>query len=169
MKIDLSIARGLDYYTGTVFETFLTGYESMGSICSGGSYDDLASHYSKKKLPGVGISIGLTRLYTQLEEAGLFRFPVENHLQVLVLPFPATMEAGIKLVQTLRNEGIIAQIYLESGKMGKKFTYADKLQAPYVVVVGESELQEGKYMLRDMATGDQTAMTLEELAARLKD
>lgn len=168
MKIDLSIARGLDYYTGTVFETFLTGYESMGSICSGGSYDDLASHYSKKKLPGVGISIGLTRLYTQLEEAGLFRFPVENHLEVLVLPFPVTMEAGIKLVQTLRNEGIIAQIYLESGKMGKKFTYADKLHAPYVVVVGESELQEGKYMFRDMATGDQTAMTLDELTTKLK-
>lgn len=169
MTIDLSIARGLDYYTGTVFETFLTGYESMGSVCSGGSYDDLASHYSKKKLPGVGISIGLTRLYTQLEEAGLLRFPVENHIKALVIPFPATMKAAITLVQTLRNAGIISQIYLEKGKMGKKFTYADKLEAPYVIVVGESELQEGKYTLRDMATGEQEILTHNEIMAILRN
>ncbi len=168
IALDLKIARGLDYYTGTVYETFLTGYESIGSVCSGGAYENLASNYTTQKLPGVGISIGLSRLYYQLNEVGLLKFPIENHLKALIVPMGTAESDCIILAQKLRQAGIITQVYLEGGKTGKKFNYADKLNVPWVVVVGEEEINEGKYSLRNMENGEQEKLSLNELIEKLK-
>lgn len=167
--IDLSITRGLDYYTGSVFETFLKGYESIGSICSGGRYDDLASNFTKEKLPGIGMSIGLTRLFYQLKEADLLHLEAEPYLKCLILPMgKEDLSYGIELVDVLREAGITAQIYLESGKLKKKFSYADKLGVPYVLIIGESERTEGKVSVKDMRTGEQKAISKDDLIQDLK-
>lgn len=168
IALDLKIARGLDYYTGTVYETFLTGYESIGSVCSGGAYENLASNYTTQKLPGVGISIGLSRLYYQLNEVRLLKFPIENHLKALIVPMGTAESDCIILAQKLRQADIITQVYLEGGKTGKKFNYADKLNVPWVVVVGEEEINEGKYSLRNMENGEQEKLSLNELIEKLK-
>ncbi len=162
-KVDLTIARGLDYYTGTVYETFLDKYPSIGSVCSGGRYDDLASYYTKQKLPGVGISIGLTRLFYQLMEAKIISPEDASLTQVLIIPMEGYLDEGIKLGANLRDIGINTQVYLEETKLGKKFNYGDKLKIPYVIVVGEEEKKSGVYPLRDMKTGEQEMYKLEDL------
>ena len=167
-KIDLTIARGLDYYTGTVYETFLDDYPSIGSVCSGGRYDDLASYYTKQKLPGVGISIGFTRLFYQLMEANLIEEKEGSLTKVLIIPMEGYTDNGIKAANDLRTAGIYSQVYLESGKIGKKFNYADKLDIPFVVVIGEEESKNNVYSLRNMKTGEQENVSMEKLIESLK-
>ena len=167
-KIDLTIARGLDYYTGTIYETFLDDYPSIGSVCSGGRYDDLASYYTKQKLPGVGISIGFTRLFYQLREANLIEDKESSLTKVLIIPMEGYTDNGIKAANDLRKADIYSQVYLESGKIGKKFNYADKLDIPYVVVIGEEEANNNVYSLRNMKTGEQENVSIEKLIQCLK-
>ena len=166
--IDLTIARGLDYYTGTVYETFLNDYPNIGSICSGGRYEDLAGFYTKQKLPGVGISIGLTRLFYQLMEANLIE-TIDNSLtKIIIIPMEECLDKAIEAASTLREHNINTQIYTEKGKMGKKFGYADKQNIPYTLIIGTEEVKENKYTLRDMTTGEQSLLPMEELLLRLK-
>lgn len=168
-QIDLTITRGLDYYTGTVYETFLDDHPEVGSVCSGGRYDDLANHYTKQKLPGVGISIGLTRLYYQLTEGKIIDVEESSLAKVLIIPMDSKLsERAVEIGNTLRTNDIYTQVYLESGKLGKKFNYADRMKVPYVIVVGEEEVKTGKYSLRNMKTGDQESLSIEEIVERLK-
>ena len=168
--LDLTIARGLDYYTGTVYETVLNKYPGIGSVCSGGRYDNLAENYTDKKLPGVGISIGLTRLFYQLREAGLLE--VSNKAtptELLVIPMQDTMAHAMDIATQMRGAGIPTEVYLNEGKMGKKFSYADKLGIPYVVVVGEDEVKSGKFKLKDMRNSEETLLSLDEIICRIKE
>ncbi len=167
-KIDITIARGLDYYTGTVYETLLDDYPGIGSICSGGRYDDLASNYTKEKLPGVGISIGFTRLFSQLLGEGIIKSNEEALSEVLIIPMEGYTEYAVELANQLRTKDINSQVYLESGKMGKKFNYADKLHIPYVIVIGENEVKEEKYSLKNMKTGDQENLDLNKIVEILR-
>lgn len=167
--IDLTIARGLDYYTGTVYETFLNEYSNIGSICSGGRYDDLASFYTKQKLPGVGISIGLTRLFYQLYEAKLIKEEYNSLSKVIVIPMGEYFDKAAETARILREKGINTQVYLEKAKVGKKFSYADKLKIPYAVIIGEEEVEKGLYTLKDMETGMQQTLSLEEMLNVLKN
>ena len=158
-EFDLSIARGLDYYTGTVYETKLNDHPEIGSICSGGRYDDLASYYIKNKLPGVGISIGLTRLFFQLKDAGILKDEDNSLSDCLIIPFEGFMEEAINLTNILRKGGVDAFIYTEEGaKLGKKMKYADNLSIPYTVLIGEDEKKSQKYMLKNMETGNQESL-----------
>ncbi|NLW22677.1 MAG: histidine--tRNA ligase [Tissierellia bacterium] len=166
--IDLTIARGLDYYTGTIYETFLNDHPDIGSICSGGRYDNLAEYYTKQKLPGVGISIGLTRLFYQLRESNLIQFTDDSLTKIIVIPMEGCLDKAIEIANVLRENNINTQIYLEKGKIGKKFGYADKLNIPYALVIGEEEIKVNKYNLRDMKTGEQRLLSKEELISVLK-
>jgi len=166
--IDLTIARGLDYYTGTVYETFLNDYPNIGSICSGGRYDDLAGFYTKQKLPGVGISIGLTRLFYQLNEAKLIKAEDNSLTKVLIIPMDGYVERAVETARLLREKDINTQVYLEDAKIGKKFGYADKLGIPYTIVIGQDEAQNNLYTLKNMKTGEQNQVTLEEVLNILK-
>ncbi|MCK9444377.1 MAG: histidine--tRNA ligase [Tissierellaceae bacterium] len=168
-RIDLPTVRGLDYYTGTVYETYLDNHISIGSICSGGRYDDLASYYTKQRLPGVGISIGLTRLFYQLMEAKIIETAENSLLDVLVIPMDGFLKDSVEKVNVLRKEGIHGQIYLESGKIGKIFGYADKLNIPYVMVIGEEEVKNNTCSLRNMKTGEQESIKLELAIEKLKN
>jgi histidyl-tRNA synthetase len=168
--IDLTISRGLDYYTGTVYETFLNDYPGIGSICSGGRYDNLAEHYTNQKLPGVGISIGLTRLFYQLREAGIVPDSTSSTTtEVIIIPFKGAEDYSIGLGTRLRENGIISELYYEDGKMGKKFTYANKLGIPYAIVIGDDEVQSGRLGLKNMTTGDQTTVSFEEAVVIIKN
>lgn len=162
-KIDLTIARGLDYYTGTVYETILDNYPNIGSVCSGGRYDNLAEYYTNQKLPGVGISIGLTRLFYQLREANILGENASSTLsQALVIPMEECIEEAIKTANNLRKSGIVAELYLEDGKIAKKFGYADKLKIPFVILVGPEEIKENKVTIKSMTSGEQKTVSLEE-------
>ena len=155
-KIDLKISRGLDYYTGTVYETFLNEYPSIGSVCSGGRYDNLAEYYTKQKLPGVGISIGLTRLFYQLNEAGFFKNETSTSItKVLVIPLDNNIDYGISIAKALRDKGVITEIYLEDSKMVKKLGYADKLGIPFAILIGERESLDNTVTIKNMITGEQ--------------
>lgn len=155
-KIDLKISRGLDYYTGTVYETFLNEYPSIGSVCSGGRYDNLAEYYTKQKLPGVGISIGLTRLFYQLNEAGFFKNETSTSItKVLVIPLDNNIDYGISIAKALRDKGVITEIYLEDSKMVKKLGYADKLGIPFAILIGERESLDKTVTIKNMITGEQ--------------
>ncbi len=167
-KLDLTIARGLDYYTGTVYETYLDDYPSIGSVCSGGRYDNLAEYYTKNKLPGVGISIGLTRLFYQLMEAEIIKTSDNSLTRVLIIPMEGYYDEGIKLSSKLRDEGVFTQVYLEDTKLGKKFNYADKLGIPYVIVIGEEEKLSKTYSLKDMKSGNQDTFAYKDLVEKLK-
>lgn len=167
-KVDLTIARGLDYYTGTVYETFLDDYPGIGSICSGGRYDDLAGYYTKQKLPGVGICIGLTRLFYQLKEANLIESKEFSLTKVLIIPMEDCMEYAISLGNKLRRNNINTQIYLEGGKIGKQFNYADKMDIPYVVIVGPDEVKNEMATIKNMKTGEQQMYTLDEIIKIIK-
>ena len=164
--VDLTIARGLDYYTGTVYETTLLDHPEIGSVCSGGRYDNLAGYYIDKQLPGVGISIGLTRLFYVLDEQGLLNPELPSApADALVLPMTESAAPAIALAQQLRSAGIRVQLYGEQKKFKQKMSYADKIGVPYAIFLGEDELNQGKCSVKDMRTGEQKLMTPEEAAA----
>ncbi len=169
-KIDLTIARGLDYYTGTVYETFLNNYRELGSICSGGRYENLAEYYTDKKLPGVGVSIGLTRLFYKLNELGLIKSTKKSISEVIIIPMIENLEEPIKLATELRNLGINTEIYSNNKKLKAKMKYADKLQIPYVIVIGEDEINTNKIKLKNMETGNEEVVELDakKIASKLK-
>lgn len=167
-KIDLSIARGLDYYTGTVYETTFLPKPEIGSICSGGRYDDLAGHFTKKALPGVGMSIGLTRLFYILNEFGYINHEVQNVADVLVIPMTEDVSKATEISTMIRKQGIVTQIYLENKKFKHKISYADKLSIPYVVFIGEDEIASNTLSLKDMRTGEQISATLETVIETVK-
>ena len=163
IMIDLTIARGLDYYTGTVYETFLNDYRELGSVCSGGRYENLAENYTDKKLPGVGISIGLTRLFYKLQELNLIKAEKKSISDVLIIPMVEDLSVPIKVANTLRSNGINTEVYLNNKKLKAKFKYADKLEIPYVVVIGEDEIEKQVVKLKDMKTGEEKEIPLNEI------
>lgn len=167
-EIDLSIARGLDYYTGTVYETFLNDYKSIGSICSGGRYNDLAGYYTDKNLPGVGMSIGLTRLFFILNDIGLIKTDKKSISDVLVVSMVDDLSKSIEVANELRNAGISTEIYFDNKKIKAKFKYADKLNIPYVIVIGEDEIKSGMLTIKNMQEGTQEQMKVEEIIEKLK-
>ena len=168
-KIDLTIARGLDYYTGTVYETNLVGYESIGSVCSGGRYENLAGYYTKKDLPGVGISIGLTRLFYNLKELGLLNNDTAKSIsKVDIVTMGVGIENAIEIANTLRDNNIKTEIYKEEAKTKNKFSYANGLEIPYMIIIGEDEVNKGKYTIKNMITGEQELKTKEEIIEILK-
>ncbi|MBQ6106518.1 MAG: histidine--tRNA ligase [Lachnospiraceae bacterium] len=168
-RIDLTIARGLDYYTGTVFETMLNDYPSMGSICSGGRYDNLADYYTDQKLPGIGISIGLTRLFYQLKENGLVKSNAGSLAKVIVIPMGEDdMNEAIAVAAKVRGEGIPADVYYQQKGMKQKMKYAARLGIPYAAIIGESERAASSVMLKNMATGEQESVPVSKLAERIR-
>jgi len=155
-RIDLSIARGLDYYTGTVYETYLTDYPQVGAVCSGGRYDNLAGYYTDKMLPGVGISIGLTRLFFILQEQSLLSGSVLTApSDVLIIPMSDDISHALALATSMRESGLRVQVYGEEKKFKLKVSYADKLGIPFVVFLGEDEINSGLITVKDMSSGDQ--------------
>ncbi len=167
--VDLTIARGLDYYTGTVYETTMTDHPEIGSICSGGRYDNLAAYYTDKQLPGVGISIGLTRLFYVLNEQGLLNDQLNTApADVLILPMTEDLTPAISLATSLRAAGIRTQLYAEQKKFKAKMNYADKLGVPYVIFLGEDEIREGMVACKDMVTGEQTKAPFAETLQRMQ-
>ncbi len=167
-KLDLTIARGLDYYTGTVYETFLNDYKQIGSVCSGGRYDNLADFYTDKPLPGVGISIGLTRLFYQLNELNLVKVDKTSISDVLVVSMSDDISACLPVASAFRKEGIPTEVYMNNKKMKAKFKYADKLNIPYMAILGEDEVKNGTVSLKNLSTGEQNTMTILEAVQVLK-
>jgi len=166
--VDLTIARGLDYYTGTVYETTLLDHPEIGSVCSGGRYDDLAGYYTEKQLPGVGISIGLTRLFYVLDEQGLLNPELPSApADALVLPM-GEIAPAIALAETLRSAGLRVQLYGEQKKFKQKMAYANKLAVPFAVLLGEDEIAEGMCSVKNMKTGEQVKLTPADAAAHIK-
>lgn len=162
-NIDLTIARGLDYYTGTVYETFLNNYKELGSICSGGRYENLAENYTDKKLPGVGISIGLTRLFYKLNELNIIKAEKKSVSDILIIPLVEDLTIPIKVATELRESGINTEIYLNDKKLKAKFKYADKLQIPFVIIIGEDEIEQNKIKLKNMQTGEEKEIKISNL------
>jgi histidyl-tRNA synthetase len=168
--IDLKIARGLDYYTGTVYETILEDFKSIGSICSGGRYDNLAEYYTKEKLQGVGMSIGITRLFSQLKDIGILK---EENLastltKVLVVPMDEDLDYAINIMNKLREKGIHSEVYLEKTKFGKKLTYANNAGIPYVIIIGEEEIKSGLLTFKNMESGQQEKINVDDIINKLK-
>lgn len=164
IKIDLAITRGLDYYTSTVYETFINGYESIGSVCSGGRYENLASNFTKQNLPGVGMSIGLTRLFYQLQELGLVEEEKSSKIDFLILPMDKEYHFyAIDVLKKLKDQGKKADIFLEDGKFKKKINYADKINAKYAVIIGEEEVSKNQVSIKNMESGEQFNKNIEEL------
>ena len=161
--VDLTIARGLDYYTGTVYETTLLDHPEIGSVCSGGRYDNLAEYYTDKQLPGVGISIGLTRLFYVLGEQGMLNPGLPTApADVLILPMTAELAPAVTLATRLRAAGVRTQLYTEQKKFKAKMSYADKLGVPYVVFLGDDEIAGNVVACKDMASGQQTTLPFDE-------
>ena len=162
-KVDLTIARGLDYYTGTVYETTMLDHPEIGSICSGGRFDNLAEYYTDKKLPGVGISIGLTRLFFVLEDQGYLNDQLNTApADALILPMTEDLSAAIALATQLRSAGVRTQLYGEQKKFKQKMSYADKLGVPYVIFLGEEEIASGVVAVKNMRTGEQVKVSPDE-------
>ena len=167
--VDLTIARGLDYYTGTVYETTLLDHPEIGSVCSGGRYDNLAEFYTDKQLPGVGISIGLTRLFYVLGEQGMLNPELPTApADVLILPMTEDLSSAIALATQLRQAGIRTQLHCEQKKFKAKMSYADKLAIPYVIFLGEDEISAGVVACKDMKSGEQTKLPVSETIDRIK-
>ena len=167
--VDLTIARGLDYYTGTVYETIMLDHPEIGSVCSGGRYDNLAEYYTDRQLPGVGISIGLTRFFYVLSEQGLLsEESVRASCDALVLPMTEDLSAAIAAAAALRREGLRVQLYTEKKKFKAKMNYADKIGVPYVVFLGEDEIAEGVLSVKDMRSGEQRKLSVSETAALIR-
>jgi len=166
--IDLKIARGLDYYTGTVYETFLTGYREIGSVCSGGRYENLAGFYTDKKLPGVGISIGLTRLFYKLQELDLLDKTKTSIADVLVMSMDEQIDDCLELATYFRSNNVNTEVYFANKKFKAKMKYANRLQVPYIVIMGEEERNQGKCTLKNMVTGEQELVSKEEVVERIK-
>lgn len=162
-NVDLTIARGLDYYTGTVYETFLNDYRELGSVCSGGRYENLAEYYTSKNLPGVGVSIGLTRLFSKLNELNIIKADKKSVAEILIIPMVEDLKEPIKLATKLRNAGINTEIYLNEKKIKAKFKYADKLEIPYVIVIGEDEIKENVVTIKNMKTGEEVKASNNEI------
>ena len=166
--VDLAIARGLDYYTGTVYETTMLDHPEIGSICSGGRYDNLAEYYTDKQLPGVGISIGLTRLFFVLQDQGYLNEDLNAApADVLILPMTDDLGPAIELATYLRSGNLQVQIYAEQKKFKQKMAYANKLGFPYVAILGEDEIRQGKVALKDMRTGEQQLLTQKEVQGEI--
>ena len=167
--VDLTIARGLDYYTGTVYETAMLDHPEIGSICSGGRYDNLAEYYTDKQLPGVGISIGLTRLFYVLEEQGYLndRLPTAP-ADALILPMTDDLAPSIAFATQLREAGVRAQLYTEQKKFKQKMSYADRLGVPYVVFLGEDEVNQNAVSVKDMTSGEQRTLPAGEAVALIR-
>ena len=166
--VDLTIARGLDYYTGTVYETTLLDHPEIGSVCSGGRYDNLAGYYIEKQLPGVGISIGLTRLFYVLDEQGLLNPSIPSApADALVLPMTSDPAPAIALAETLRGYGLKVQLYGEQKKFKQKMAYADKLGVPFAVLLGEDEIAENMCSVKNMRTGEQVKLSASDAAAHI--
>ncbi len=159
--IDLTIARGLDYYTGTVYETFLNDYRELGSVCSGGRYENLAENYTDKKLPGVGVSIGLTRLFYKLNELNIIKADKKSISDILIIPMTENMSVPLEIGTELRKLKVNTEIYLNNKKIKAKMKYADKLEIPYVVVIGDNEIETSKVKVKEMATGKETECELD--------
>lgn len=167
-NVDLTIARGLDYYTGTVYETFLNEYKQIGSVCSGGRYDNLAENYTNKSLPGVGISIGLTRLFYQLNELKSIKVEKESISDVLVISTSEDVSKCLLVANIFRENGIDTEVYVNNKKLKSKFKYADKLKIPYVAIIGEDEIKNDKVSLKNLSTGEQNIGTVVEIVEILK-
>lgn len=168
--VDLTIARGLDYYTGTVYETLMINHPEIGSICSGGRYDNLAEYYTDKILPGVGISIGLTRLFFILNEQGMLNEERNTApADVLLLPMVEDLSPAVELATRFRNAGVRVQLYGEQKKFKAKMNYADKIGVPYVVFLGEDEIRDGVVACKDMKSGEQTKLGFEETLQRVQN
>ena len=166
--VDLTIARGLDYYTGTVYETTLLDHPEIGSVCSGGRYDNLAEYYTDRQLPGVGISIGLTRLFYVLGDQGLLNPQLPTApADVLILPMTQDLTPAIRLATRLRSAGVRTQLYTEQKKFKAKMNYADKLGVPYVVFLGDDEIAAGLVACKDMTSGEQTKLSFEDTLSRI--
>lgn len=166
--VDLTIARGLDYYTGTVYETALLDHPEIGSICSGGRYDNLAEYYTDRQLPGVGISIGLTRLFYVLGEQGMLSGEVPTApADVLILPMTEDLTAAVSLATELRARGLRTQLYAEAKKFKAKMNYADKLGVPFVLFLGEDEVNAGVVSCKNMKTGEQEKLSSADAAKRI--
>ena len=161
-KVDLTISRGLDYYTGTVYETFLNDYRAIGSVCSGGRYENLAEYYTDKKLPGVGISIGFTRLFYVLNEKNAIKADKDSISEVLVVSMLEDNKRALEVATELRNNNIPSEVYLENKKIKAKFKYADKLQIPYVIVIGEDEIANNVVTLKNMKVGEQQTVSMKD-------
>lgn len=166
--VDLKITRGLDYYTGTVYETFIDDYQNWGSVCSGGRYDNLAEYYTDRKLPGVGMSIGLTRLFDLMKAANLIPAGRATTADVLVLPMGDVSAYALDVTRQLRDAGIPTEIYLGEVKFKNKMTYANKIGVPYVVVLGEDEAAAGQITLKNMQTGVQETLSLQDVVLKLQ-
>ena len=167
--VDLTIARGLDYYTGTVYETTLLDHPEIGSVCSGGRYDNLAEYYTDRQLPGVGISIGLTRLFYVLGEQGLLNPDLPTApADVLILPMTAELSPAVTLATRLRAAGVRTQLYTEQKKFKAKMSYADKLGVPYVVFLGDDEIAGNVVACKDMTSGEQTTLPFDETLALIQ-
>jgi histidyl-tRNA synthetase len=168
--VDLTIARGLDYYTGTVYETTLLDHPEIGSVCSGGRYDNLAEYYTDRQLPGVGISIGLTRLFYVLGEQGMLNPQLPTApADVLILPMTAELTPAIQLATRLRAAGVRTQLYTEQKKFKAKMNYADKIGVPYVVFLGDDEVSAGVVACKDMTSGEQTTLPFDETLQRIRE
>lgn len=167
--IDLAITRGLDYYTSTVYETFLDGYESIGSVCSGGRYENLAGNFSKQALPGVGLSIGLTRLFYQFQELGLVEKYKQSFTDSLVIPMDESLNFyAIDIANKLKEEGFRIDIYLEDGKFKKKMNYADKTNVKKVIIIGQEEYEKNLVSIKDMESGEQVSVDIDKISEYLK-
>ena len=166
--IDLTIARGLDYYTGTVYETFLNDYPELGSVCSGGRYENLADFYTNKKLPGVGISIGLTRLFYKLNELNALKVDKKSVSDVLVVSASDDISSCLPIATAFRNANINTELYMENKKIKAKFKYADKLCIPFVVIIGETEIETNTVSLKNMTTGEQVQVKIDEAIKIIK-
>ena len=162
INIDLTIARGLDYYTGTVYETFLNKNRNFGSVCSGGRYDNLTSYYLDKKMPGVGISIGLTRLFFLLTDNKIISAENESISKTMIISMTDNCEKCIEIASTLRKAGINVQMNIESQKVGKKFKYANNLNVKYLIIIGEDEIKNNILTLKNMITGQQEMMDIKK-------
>lgn len=167
-RIDLKIARGLDYYTGTVYETMLDEYPEVGSVCSGGRYDNLASHYTDTELPGVGISIGLSRLFYKLRELGVIKAEAMSPARIVVMPLDGQqLAAGIETANALRSAGTSVMLYSEQNAIKKKMRYADRMGFDWAVLIGDREVETSTVSLKNMKTGETHTMTTGELVEKI--
>lgn len=167
-KIDLTIARGLDYYTGTVYETFLNKYRNMGSICSGGRYDNLAEYYTERKMPGVGISIGLSRLFFQLMDNEIITAKGQSISDILIISMTDDYDMCASVATKLRENNLNVQINIEDQKIGKKFKYANNINVKYVIIIGEDEIKNNVVTVKNMETGNQETVKIEEAIEIIK-
>ena len=167
-KIDLTIARGLDYYTGTVYETFLNKYRQLGSVCSGGRYDNLSEYYTDKKMPGVGISIGLTRLFFQLTDNKIIEAGNRSISKVMIVSMVDDFSKSIEIATKLRENGINTQVYTDKAKIKNQFKYASRQNIPYIIIIGEDEIKNNTVSIKNMESGEQKTVSLEECIEIIK-